>query len=204
MELEGILAFAVGMTLLAVSPGPGLAAVLSRTLCSGVRAGLLVVAGLVLVDFLFLGIALVGLSVISEFLGPIFQAIKYLAAAYLVFFGIKAIRASASQLQIRNATESAPWKDVLLGSAVTLGNPKAILFYSAFLPTFFSIDRLGVSEYFTICAVISVVSLVVYGAYILIADRSLQAATSSKLSARIQKVSGVTLVGSGVIIATRQ
>ena len=83
MTVESAIAFAIGMFFLALSPGPGLATIISRALASGPVAGLAVTGGLVLADFFFMGIAMAGLTVIASAMGPLFQVVKYAGAAYL-------------------------------------------------------------------------------------------------------------------------
>ena len=92
MEMTSLLAFAIGLTLLALSPGPGLAAILSRSVVSGIKSGAMVVIGLLLIDFLFLGLAILGLAAVSALLGPMFQVVKYAAALYLIWLGVKSLQ----------------------------------------------------------------------------------------------------------------
>ena len=205
MGLDNLVAFALAMALLAASPGPGLAAVLSRSISSGFEAGMRVVLGLVLVDFLFLGIAIIGLSAISEALGPFFHGAKYIAAAYLIYLGIQTARSTrARAIDVSGKSTRNVWADIVLGSAVTLGNPKAILFYSALLPTFFDVSQLGMPEFLAVCAVIVVVSGAVYGTYIAMVGKTLRTAKNRRFLQRVQVASGFTLVGTGVAIAVRE
>ena len=81
MTLEMTAGFVGAFFLLAVSPGPGLAAILSRTLGGGMPSGFAVTAGLVIGDAIFLCIAMVGLSAIASAMGPMFQIVKYAGAA---------------------------------------------------------------------------------------------------------------------------
>ncbi len=201
--MGSLAAFAIAMAVLAASPGPGLATVLSRALSAGPGAGLRVVLGMVVVDFLFLGVAAAGLSAIAAALGPWVQAIKYLAACYLIYIGIQTLRHARRQTtQPAVAPSSSTFGDVLLGGLVTLGNPKAILFYSALLPTFFDIAALGTGDFLSICSVIVVISLAVYGTYIAMATKVFKAANNMVLR-RIQIGSGLTLLGSGTFLALR-
>jgi threonine/homoserine/homoserine lactone efflux protein len=75
MSLDSAIAFAIGMLFLALSPGPGLATIISRGLASGPIAGLAVTGGLVLADFFFMGVAMVGLTAIATAMGPFFQLV---------------------------------------------------------------------------------------------------------------------------------
>lgn len=203
MAFSAYFAFAIGMALLAISPGPGLAAILSRSLVSGKGAGFLVVTGLVLADFLFLGLAIFGLSKIASVLGPFFQVIKYAAAAYLIWLGYKTIRGAGTPLHLKEAAPSSPVKDIALGVFVTLGNPKAILFYSAFLPTFFDVTALDFSSYLIVCGIIVVTSYSAYGIYMAVIGRSRHILMSSRRQKRIEQGIGAILFGSGIAVASR-
>lgn len=203
MEMTSLLAFSMGITLLALSPGPGLAAILSRSVVSGTKSGAMVVIGLLVIDFLFLGLAILGLAAVSVLLGPMFQVVKYAAALYLIWLGVKSLRSAGKPMMISPASAATHLKDVGLGAIVTLGNPKAILFYSAFLPTFFDVSKIGVIDYLAICAVIIIVSAIVYGTYIVMADKSRSFLTSGRLQKRLNQTTGIVFIGSGAAIALR-
>jgi threonine/homoserine/homoserine lactone efflux protein len=203
MTFESAIAFAVGMFFLALSPGPGLATILSRTLASGPVAGLAVTAGLVLADFVFMGIAMVGLTAIAAALGPLFQVIKYAGAAYLLWLGYRVFRGAGAPVAVAPRDGRGLVKDVGLGMLVTFGNPKAILFYGALLPTFLDMTQIRFGDFLVLAAVVVVISYVVYGGYILVAERS-RRLLSSKVASRIfNRVTGSVLVGAGVAVAAR-
>jgi threonine/homoserine/homoserine lactone efflux protein len=203
MSLQTTLAFVAAFFLLAVSPGPGLVAILSRALGGGMRSGYAVMSGLVLGDALFLGIAMVGLSTIATTFGPLFQAVKYAGAAYLLWLGVKALRASAAPLEVSARSAQPLWKDAALGLFVTLGNPKPILFYGALLPTFLDMSRASVHDFLLMMAVVVVVSTVVYGAYMLMLERARHLLASGNMARRVDQATGVMLIGSGLVVATR-
>ncbi|MFS4580082.1 LysE family translocator [Phaeobacter sp. C3_T13_0] len=203
MSFSAYFAFATGMCLLAMSPGPGLAAVLSRSIVSGAKAGAMVVVGLVLVDFLFLGLAIVGLSAIATALGPLFQIVKYAAAIYLLWLGYNTIKQAGQVISVERQGARSDLRDVGLGAAVTLGNPKAILFYGAFLPTFFDISLIGFSEFLAICAIIVAVSFAVYCTYMWLIARSRQFFATPKLQKRLHQVTGTVFLGAGVSVALK-
>jgi threonine/homoserine/homoserine lactone efflux protein len=203
MTLESAIAFAVGMFFLALSPGPGLATIISRALASGPLAGLAVTAGLVLADFFFMGVAMVGLTAIAATLGPLFQIIKYAGAAYLLWLGYRAFRSSASPLIVAPKGGKGIIKDVGLGFLVTLGNPKAILFYGALLPTFLEMTRLHAGDFLVLAGIVTVVSYVVYGAYILLAERGRRLLSSASASRIFNRLTGSILIGAGVAVASR-
>ncbi len=203
MTPESLLAFAVGMTLLSLSPGPGLAAILSRTWTSGLGAGFAVTAGLVVGDFLFLGIAAIGLTAIATTLGPLFQIVKYAGALYLIWLGVKLILAASKPLTVEASPPVHPGRDVGMGLLVTLGNPKPILFYSALLPTFLDVTAIGIGDFLLLGAVVVAVSFTVYGGYMVLADRSRRMLASTAVVRRLNQATGAVLVGSGIVVASR-
>jgi threonine/homoserine/homoserine lactone efflux protein len=203
MTFESAIAFAIGMFFLALSPGPGLATIISRALASGPVAGLAVTAGLVLADFAFMAVAMVGLTAAATALGPLFQIVKYAGAAYLLWLGYRAFRSSAGPLIVAPKSGKGLIKDIGLGFLVTLGNPKAILFYSALLPTFLDMTQIHVDDFLILAVIVVVVSYLVYGGYIFLAERSRRLLSSSSASRIFNRLTGSILIGAGVAVASR-
>ncbi len=203
MSIYAYFSFAIAMFFLALSPGPGLAAIVSRTLGSGRAAGFRMVIGVVMVDFLFLALAMAGLSAVAALMGPFFMLVKYGAAAYLVWLGIKAWRTAGAPVQATKGGASSGRRDVMLGALVTLGNPKAIIFYSALLPTFFDVAHMDLTAYLVCCLIIASVMFAVCGGYILAADRSRQLFLDGNRKRLLDRGIGSVLMGSGVLVATR-
>lgn len=203
MTLESAAAFAAAFFLLALAPGPGLAAIVSRTLGSGLASGLAVTTGLVIGDFIFMGVAVVGLSAIAAAMGPLFQVVKYAGAAYLVWLGYRAITGAARPIAVEQQASVTLWRDVGIGLLVTLGNPKPILFYGALLPTFLDMTRIGTADYAVLAAIVVGISYLVYGGYMLLADRTRRLVASTRAVSRLNQATGTMLIGSGVLVATR-
>jgi threonine/homoserine/homoserine lactone efflux protein len=203
MSLESGIAFAVGMFFLALSPGPGLATIVSRSLASGAIAGLAVTSGLVLADFFFIAVAMAGLTAVATAMGPLFQLVKYAGATYLLWLGYRAFRSSASPLMVAPRGGEGVIKDVGLGFLVTLGNPKAILFYGALLPTFLDMTAIRFADFLVLAGIVVVISYLVYGGYIFLAERSRRLLASSKASRLFNRLTGSILIGAGVAIAAR-
>lgn len=203
MTIESAVAFAVGMFFLALSPGPGLATILSRALASGPIAGLAVTAGLVIADFAFIAVAMAGLSAIAATLGPWFQVVKYAGALYLFWLAYRAFRSTGNALALRPSAGRGRLKDVGLGFLVTIGNPKAILFYGALLPTFLDMRAIGFGDFIVLCGIVVAVSYAVYGAYILLAERSRRLLSSTGVSRHFNRLSGAVLAAAGIAVAAR-
>jgi threonine/homoserine/homoserine lactone efflux protein len=129
-------AFFLASLALAVTPGPAVIYVVTRTLAQGKRAGLASVAG---VAFGNLGNALgasIGLAALFAISSVAFTIVKYAGAAYLVYLGIQALRApeaAAVQAKFGATRLNRIFRD---GFVVALLNPKTAIFFAAFLPQF--------------------------------------------------------------------
>lgn len=142
MTIYTILAFSGAMFLLALTPGPGVFATISRAMASGFNNAAFVVAGIVLGDIVYLLFAIFGLSVIAIVLGDFFILIKYIGGLYLIYLGYKIITSKNEKVELKGIKELSWKKNFLTGLFVTLSNPKAILFYLSFLPTFVNLQTM--------------------------------------------------------------
>jgi threonine/homoserine/homoserine lactone efflux protein len=204
MSIESLVVFTASFLLLAISPGAGLAMILSRTLGSGGASGFAVTTGLIVGDFAFLGVAMVGLSAVATALGPLFQTLKYVGALYLIWLGVKALRAAVAPIPLAaRPASSSWWRDVGLGLFVTLGNPKPILFYGALVPTLLDVSAIGARDFMTLGAIIACISYLVYGVYILLIERTRRLLLSTRAVKTINIATGTMFIGSGVLVATR-
>jgi threonine/homoserine/homoserine lactone efflux protein len=129
-------AFLLASFILAVTPGPGVFYIVTRSVAQGRQHGLASVAGVALGN---LGNAIgasLGLAAIFAVSSVAFTVVKYAGALYLIYLGIQALRAAD-----RNGTtalaEAAPLRRVFRdGFVVALLNPKTAIFFAAFLPQF--------------------------------------------------------------------
>lgn len=133
-------AFAAASLLLAVTPGPAVVYIVTRTLAQGRASGLASVLGVAVGN---LGNALgasLGLAALFAVSSAAFTAVKWAGAAYLVYLGVQALRAPAA-VRDGNPTPPPPASRARLfrdGCLVALLNPKTTLFFAAFLPQFMS------------------------------------------------------------------
>ncbi|WP_232053857.1 LysE family translocator [Microbulbifer sp. GL-2] len=197
------------MLVLALIPGPGVLAVVSRALTSGLRQGLIAVMGIVAGDYLFILLALFGLTTLAEAMGSLFVIIKYAGAAFLIWLGVNLIfsqckvRGLQAQVKLPALYSSGNFSSFLLGLLTTLGNPKAILFYASFLPAF--LDLTSVTS-LDILAIFTIATLSVGGVMVCYVYFSIKAHTTIGRSNKVPALkygSGVLLIGSGIFVAAR-
>ena len=136
-----LLAFGAASLVLAVTPGPAVIYVVTRTLAQGRRAGFASVAGVALGNLGNAAGASIGLAALFAVSSLAFSVVKVAGAAYLVWLGIQALRAGRPGVSARAFGAPRPRRIFRDGFLVALLNPKTALFFAAFLPQF--IDPAG-------------------------------------------------------------
>src|SRR5690606_27867800 len=129
-------AFLAASFILAITPGPGVLYIVTRSLVQGRRSGLLSVFGVALGNLGNAFIASVGLAALFAVSSLAFLVVKYLGAIYLVYLGIRMLRASAATGVAAVAPATSSRRVFLEGFIVALLNPKTAVFFAAFLPQF--------------------------------------------------------------------
>ena len=201
MTATSLLTLFTAMFVLALVPGPVVFAVIARAFSSGLKHALYLILGVLFGDFVFIILALFGLSALAQMMGETFVIIKYLSAAYLIWLGVSLLRAKTSQITLETPDHNASRADFLTGFIIALGNPKAIIFYVGFFPAFVDISKVTLQD----TALILLVATLAFGsvnlAYALIASKAKQTFTSAKASNVINKTAGSLMVMTGALIA---
>ncbi|MBT0959812.1 LysE family translocator [Denitromonas iodatirespirans] len=204
MTLTSALALAGAVFVLAVTPGPAVASITARTLGSGLGAALWHVAGIALGDIVLIALACLGMTTLAQNYGEVFLAVKWLGAAYLIWLGIGALRGDDTPpAELPPGPSAGYFKDALTGLLTTLGNPKAILFYAAFFPTFIDLASITFVDFLLVCAIACSMVFVVLAGYALLAARARRLLRDRRAVRAMNRVSGGVLVGTGVVIAAR-
>ena len=201
MSIELILAFTTGMVILSASPGPGVFSTLAEALSNGFKSSMYFLTGLIIGDIFFLLLAVFGLSFISVALGEFFIIVKIIGGAYLIYLGIKMWKNSKFNLNInKSKSTKTKFQKMLAGLLVTLGNPKAIIFYASLLPTIIDLKNIKMIETITIVLIVAVVSYAVIGTYSYLAVKAKLFIKDEKTVSKINKTAGAVMVGAGTYI----
>jgi threonine/homoserine/homoserine lactone efflux protein len=204
MDMLGLLAFAGAYALAVASPGPGIAAVIARGLGHGTAGAVPFVAGFVVGDLVWFALAALGLSAIAHLYAPLFLVIKYLGALYLLYLGWKLWTAKPQAVSETAAPVRAEGWRLFLGSlALTLGNPKVMMFFLAVLPTVVDLETLTPLAMAEIAGLIVVLLSLVLGGYVLLAVRARRLLRSPRAIGALNKASGAAMAAAAVAIATR-
>lgn len=201
MSLLSIFSLTIALFVLAVTPGPGMFATISRSLASGFVSSLGVVAGIVTGDIIFLVFAILGMSAISQAMGDFFVVVKLIGGAYLVFLGVKIWISKPVPVQHSNRKKSTKYGNYFSGLVITLSNPKVILFYCGFLPAFMDLPSLSGMDFCIVAITVSIVlsSVLIFYAYL--ANRARVFFSSTQSVKRLNKTAGGVMIATGVTIA---
>lgn len=193
------LAYVAACAAIVVVPGPNVTVIIANSLRHGTQAGLMSVAGTQAGLAVMLVVLAAGLSTIVNQLGTVFEWVRLLGAAYLIWLGIKLWRSDG---KLGVAEDGALPKRNLFwhGFIVLLSNPKVFLFFGAFIPQF--IDPAGdpLAQTLVLGATFMVVATVLDSGYALAAGRA--GGLLSRGNVRLlERVSGSCLIGGGIWLA---
>ena len=203
MDLPPLFVFASALAVAAASPGPDVAAILARTLARGPRDGVLLTAGILLGNLVWLTVTVLGLAALAQAFGGFFAAIRYAGAAYLLYLAWKLWTAPANALGPQAAPRASPPQLVLGGLSVTLGNPKAMLFYVALVPALVDLSGVGPAAYAELVLAMLGVLALVFGSYVLLAARARRLFTSARAIRVVNRATGAVMAGAAAAIAAR-
>jgi len=203
MSLISVLALAAAMFVLAATPGPGVFAATARSLACGFGHGAAVVAGIVAGDLMFLLLAVYGLAAVAELMGGLFAVVKYVGGAYLLWLGYRIWTVEPGVGDIQGVTELSWRANFASGLVITLGNPKVILFYLGFLPTFMDLTRLTHADVAIAATVVSVVLGSVLLGYAWAAARTRRLFTERRSLRRLNRAAGGVMMTTGAVLIAR-
>jgi threonine/homoserine/homoserine lactone efflux protein len=128
--------FALAALAMNAAPGPSNLYVLSRSLAQGAAAGLVSALGLALGNLFHVALAVAGLAALLHYAPALYDAIRLAGAAYLIYLGIKTLRAPGATLPAQSAGRRPLGRILFDAALVEMLNPKTALFFLAFLPQF--------------------------------------------------------------------
>ena len=199
MSLELYAAYVLTCAVIALVPGPTVTVIVANSLAHGSRAGLLNVAGTQLGLALMMAILVVGLSSVIAAMGWLFDWLRWAGAAYLVYLGWKLLR-SPDALHPEKSAGVPRGGFVLQGLLVLMANPKALLWFGAFIPQFVDPGGNYVGQIVLLGLTAMAVALVSDGAYAVVTGRA-GAFLSKRRIRLVSRVSGGFLIGGGVWLA---
>jgi threonine/homoserine/homoserine lactone efflux protein len=196
------LAFMVATVVLAITPGPGIAYVVARTVAGGRSEGLASCFGTALGGMLHVLAAALGLTLVVAQSAVAFNLVKYLGAAYLIYLGIRLLLSKDQALTVQPVASQGVRRALFDGIVVEALNVKTALFFLAFLPQFVSPGDPLVPQLVLLGSICVSLNTLVDVIAIFAADRLLKSGAARAARARLlTRVSGVTMLGLGAYLA---
>jgi threonine/homoserine/homoserine lactone efflux protein len=204
MDLHAFLIFAAAYALACAFPGPTVTALVARVIGKGTQGAPAFCLGLLVGDLVWVACAVFGLALLAALFQPVFVVIRYLGAAYLLFLAWKLWIAPAVEPGEARAASGEGIRLFLGGLALTMGNPKTMLFYLALLPTLVDLSHVSAGGFVEIAlAVAAIYSLVLTG-YVLLAARARRAFRSSRAMKIVNRLTGGVMAGAAVAVVARR
>ncbi len=204
MDLTALIIFTTALVVAVASPGPGIIALVARVVGRGLHGAGAYVAGFVIGDLIWLTVAILGLSVVAQTFQPVFLAIKYAGAAYLIYLAHRMWTTPARAIDIAADTGGeGRGRLFLTGLAITLGNPKVVAFCVALLPSLIDVTRVGVVGFAELATICVLVLSVVLGGYVAAAARARRLYTSPRAMRMLNRAGGTMLAGAAVAVAAK-
>jgi leucine efflux protein len=193
-------AFVIAFILLLLLPGPGNLALITSTSKGGLKGGLAATLGIMAGDQVLMWLTVAGVATLLSANPVLFQGLQWLGAGYLAWLGFKMLTAKAGDKPLLNITAGHYFRQSL---AITLLNPKAVMFYLAFFPQFIDPATHQGWKTYTLLSVTIFVLLFLYGVIAVLLTHYLaeRIRANPRVTDVLQKVAGVFLIGFGVKLA---
>ena len=201
MSIDVWISFIAASMVLCFTPGPTVCLVMGQALEHGKKSVVPLITGTLSGDVIAMSFSFLGMGALLATSATLFNILKWLGAAYLIYLGIKAFRSKVS------ITENHP-KKIQKGSVylnalfVTALNPKGIMFFIAFFPLFINPNAPVTPQMLILALSFLVISTLSVSFYATFSGVLRNKVSSVKFQNGFNKVSGCMLVGAGAFTAT--
>ncbi|TLM83208.1 LysE family transporter [Pseudarthrobacter sp. NamE5] len=204
MQFSLWLALAGAGALISFTPGAGAINTMSNSLNAGFRRSIWGILGQQAALVIHVVIVALGVGVLVASSPVAFNAIRYAGAAYLVYLGIRQFlsRPNVEEKQAAVLRNEPAWSIFRRGLWVNLLNPKAIVFFLAFMPQFIRPEQPLLPQYAVLTATIVAIDILVMWFFFAAAARSFQRFTRTEQGQLVlSKVFGVLFIAVGILLA---
>lgn len=197
-----LVTFTLACIAIVIVPGPSVTVIIANSLRQGSRAGLMNVAGTQFGLLIMLVILALGLQTIVAAIGHVFVYLKLLGAAYLIYLGVQLWKSDGklADPKAMNAKTRSMKGYFWQGFFVIWANPKALLFFGAFIPQFVNPTGNAVLQTMVLGGIFMIVATILDTLYALASGKTgtLLSQTNVRL---IERFSGTALIGGGIWLA---
>ncbi|MER8500418.1 MULTISPECIES: LysE family translocator [unclassified Mesorhizobium] len=203
MHFTSLLIFAGALLVAAGSPGPSIAALVARVIAKGFRDVFPFLLAMWIGEAIWLSLAVFGLAVVAQTFHYAFVVVKWAGVSYLGWLAWKMWTAPVEAKEGSLPREDSPAKLFFAGMAVTLGNPKIMMFYLALLPTIIDLGSVSVVGWVELTATMAVVLVAIDLTWVLAASQARKLLRSKRAMKIANRISAGTMAGAAAAIAAR-
>jgi threonine/homoserine/homoserine lactone efflux protein len=197
-----LLPFLIAAVALAITPGPGIAYVVARTVSGGRKEGLASCIGTGLGGLVHVIASALGVSLVIAQSAFAFSLVKYIGAAYLFYLGFRMLFSKSNAPLIEEISPQGTRRAFIEGIAVEALNVKTALFFLAFLPQFTTPNEPLIFQLIVLGSICVALNTFVDVLAVLGAHRLLKASAKRAQRERVMvKTSGITMLGLGTYLA---
>ena len=200
MDFLTLLSLMIATFVYAISPGPGLFAVLAISTRFGPIPAIWVSIGHTVGDIIYVALAMLALNALADLINESMLYVKILGASYLIFIGYQQCRSKGISFE-PSSKKSSVIKLLIAGFVVGVTNPKTIIFYLSFLPIFIDLNNLTLNTEVQVIVAIGLTVFFVLSLANILGVRLRSYIENPDSIRRINQVTGVTMILVGVFVA---
>jgi homoserine/homoserine lactone efflux protein len=205
MSFKFFLIYSITIFVASISPGPSMLLALSHGMKYGAKRTIASACGNLSVTFLQAAVSIAGLGAILLASEGLFNIIKWVGAAYLIYMGIVMWRSPSMKVSDKPASHpfpKAPLRKMFLqGVFVTAGNPKAIIFFAAVFPQFIDPNGAYIPQFITFMGTGGIIAFGCFMIYAMGGQKIVSLFSKASVGKTINRTIGGTFIGAGIGLA---
>jgi threonine/homoserine/homoserine lactone efflux protein len=200
-DIQNYTSFLAAIVVFQLVPGAGTLAILNATARNGIGAGLGAVFGTLVGDFVFMVAAAAGLAAVLNANPIFFQALQWFGATYLCWLGLQILRSPLAQDTTATEPHKSAWRYFRQACAVSLTNPKVVLFFVAFFPLFLRPSSSN-TTLVAMMAHVTIISFLYQAGLVLVGNAMARRLRAIPYVRKIAtNLAGIALIGFGIKLA---
>jgi threonine/homoserine/homoserine lactone efflux protein len=203
MDLTSLMIFAGALLVAAGTPGPSIAALVARVISRGFGDVLPFLLAMWIGEAIWLSMAVFGLAFVAQTFHLAFVVVKWTGAAYLLYLAWKMWTAPVAVGEGELPRDDSPTRLFLAGMAVTMGNPKIMMFYLALLPAIVDLAKVTVVGWATLVLTMAIVLVAIDLAWVAAAAQARRVLKSPRMLRFANRLSATTMAGAAAAVAAR-
>ena len=200
MDLFTLLSLTFATFVYAISPGPGLFAVLAISTRYGPIPAIWLSLGHTIGDIIYVALAMLTINVLSDVISNSMLYVKILGASYLIYIGYQQWRSKGISFE-QSSQKNSTLKLLMAGFVVGVTNPKTIIFYLSFLPIFIDLNNLTVVTEIEVISVIGFTVFFVLSLANIMGIRLRKHIENPTIIKRVNELTGITMILVGCFVA---